>query len=351
MPSEYTIEEQDSLSDDQLKELDWKNLHQLNARLLELHANGELGNENSAKLPRPPILCIDGIQKIDNDSIEASFRFPDNKDAWPYDPDESLEMLFQDQLDQLVGFWGCRKVSGIGRALSSGACALHQSIDFEPGKTLRFRLKKRKWIEKADKSSGTAVFNGEILNENQQALLVAKNIIVGIVSPADIRELREKFGGMGGIDSGANGQIEQNLRIPVFDSSTLNIVASDDGIEKVTATQPINSKLWPLQFHFKGDPVVPGNFGTHGMIALLKVIARDSLKLNNPVFSSMASKKFSGQIFEDDKQVRFELIDVSGNEDGTVVAEQANLYLQSSDGEAMIENPIYTVTKLTLATN
>jgi len=348
MSADYSIEEQNSFNDEQLKKLDWRNLSQLNARMLELHANGELGNDESAKLPRPPILCIDGIQKIDDDLIEASFTFPTSKTDWLYDQNESLEMLFQDQLDQLVGFWGCRKVTGIGRALSSGTCILHEAIDFEPGKSIFFKLKKRKWIEKADKGSGTAVFNGEILNHAQKVLLEAKSIIVGIVSPADIRDLREQFGGTGGIDAIDTTTPVQPLRIPVYDSSTVQVEENTGLITRVTATQKIDQHLWPLQYHFKGDPVVPGNFGTHGMISLLKQIGRDRFGCKDPEFVSLASKKFSGQIFEDEKQVRFELINVSGTDDDRVVAEQANLYLEDCNSQPLIENPIYAVTNLTI---
>jgi len=348
MPADYSIKEQDSLDDAQLKTLDWRNLKQLNARMLELHANGELGNDESAKLPRPPILCIDGIQKIDDDLIEASFTFPASTADWPYDQNESLEMLFQDQLDQLVGFWGCRKVTGIGRALSSGTCTLNESINFEPGKSIFFRLKKRKWIEKADKGSGTAVFNGEILNHAQEILLQAKSIIVGIVSPADIRDLREQFGGTGGIDASDNTRSAEKLRIPVYDSDTIQIEENAGVITRVTATQKIDQHLWPLQYHFKGDPVVPGNFGTHGMISLLKLIGREKFGCKNPEFVSLASKKFSGQIFEDEKQVRFELVNISRTDDEQIIAEQANLYLEDCNSQPLIENPIYAVTNLTI---
>ena len=47
---EYSIEELNRLDDAALKALDWKNLKCLNGRLLELHAEGELGNETFAKL-------------------------------------------------------------------------------------------------------------------------------------------------------------------------------------------------------------------------------------------------------------------------------------------------------------
>jgi len=97
--------------------LDWKNLNCFTGRLLELHAEGSLGNEESAKLPRKPILCIDNIDVLNEERIEASFKFPDDKSDWSFAEDEPLEMLFQDQLDQLVGFWGARKIYGIGRAL------------------------------------------------------------------------------------------------------------------------------------------------------------------------------------------------------------------------------------------
>jgi len=97
------------------------------------------------------------------------------------------------------------------------------------------------------------------------------------------------------------------------------------------------------------DPVVPGNFGTHGMITLLKQIASEQFGVSQPIFKSMATKKFSGMIFEDPKQIRFELTGVVQNEDGAVVAAEANLYLEDLQGELMIESPIYTFKKLTVA--
>jgi len=98
-----TIAKLNTLSDSELLALPWKELQCLNGRLLELHAEGSLGNEDAAKLPRKPILCIDKIDLLNEEQIEASFRFPENERDWPFSTDESLEMLFQDQLDQLVG--------------------------------------------------------------------------------------------------------------------------------------------------------------------------------------------------------------------------------------------------------
>jgi len=115
------------------------------------------------------------------------------------------------------------------------------------------------------------------------------------------------------------------------------------------ATQAITPELWPLRYHFRSDPVVPGNFGTHGMIALLKELAKDHYGLNDPIFKSMTKKSFSGMIFEDPKQIRFQLVDVSRSENNEVIAKEANLFLESSDGTKLIEDPIYTFKNLTVA--
>ncbi len=349
---QYSVEHLNSMDDSALCQLDWKSLTCLNGRLLELHAEGQLGNDKLAKLPRRPILCIDHIDRIDEEVIEASFTFPDNPSDWSFSQTESLEMLFQDQLDQLVGFWGCRKADGIGRALSSGSCKLLQSINFVAGKKLFYRLEKRKWMEnKVSGSGGTAVFNGRILNNQDEVVLDTKNVIVGILSPADINALREQHGGMKGVASPETKDgkpVVSDLTIPVYDLATLSIVEGDDELTSVTATQQINPELWPLKFHFKGDPVVPGNFGTHGIIALLKEVAATQLGVRGANFISLQTKKFSGMIFEDPKQIRFELLNVKRTDDDTVVAGEANLYLESSAGNRMIEEPIYTFKKVTV---
>lgn len=348
MTSECSIEELNSYDDQALIALDWKQLNCLNGRLLELHAEGALGNEEFAKLPRKPILCIDQIERIDDEAIEASFTFPADAADWAYDTDEPLEMLFQDQLDQLVGFWGSRKANGIGRALSSGLCELKQSLNFEAGKTIRFQLEKRKWVENKTTGTGTAIFNGRILDAEGAVILETQKVIVGILLPADVHALRSQHGGEQGV-SGDPTVKQTNLRIPVYDSATKQSERSDEGvIDVLSATQAIAPDLWPFLFHFKGDPVVPGNFGTHGMIALLKETASEVFGVSNPLFKSMSIKKFSGMIFEDPKQIRFELKNVAQNEAGDVVAAQANLYLEKLDGSRMIETPIYTFKNLTV---
>ncbi|OED36153.1 hypothetical protein AB833_28445 [Chromatiales bacterium (ex Bugula neritina AB1)] len=337
----------DSLDDAQLSGLRWKELQCFNGRLLELHAEGLLDNEFSAKLPRKPILCIDKIEVLNEERIEASFTFPANASDWPYAIDEALEMLFQDQLDQLVGFWAARKINGIGRALSSGACTLHQSLNFEPAKQVLFVLEKRKWMENSSTGTGTAVFNAKIQDTSGQLLLETRNVIVGILNPQDIQELRKQYGGQQGVKEPSSTDKPSNLRVPVFDNDPGSITGSD-GVYNREATQVINPDLWPLRYHFRGDPVVPGNFGTHGMIALLKDSARDDFGLKNPVFKSLSRKSFSGMIFEDPKQIRFKLINISQNDAGDVVAEEAGLYLEDSQGNALIEAPIYTFKNLTV---
>lgn len=349
MPGDYSIEELDALEDSELVKLDWKNMTRLNGRLLELHAEGALGNEYLAKLPRRPILCIDQIERIDDEGIEASFTFAASAEQWPFDADESLEMLFQDQLDQLVGFWGCRKADGIGRALSSGVSKLHQSLDFQPGKQVRYVLEKRKWMEnKVSGGGGTAVFNGRILDADGAVMLETKNVIVGILRAEDIQALRQQHGGVQGVEADPVAEEASGLLIPVYDKNTVVVVRDGEVLESVEATQKIDPLLWPLRYHFRGDPVVPGNFGTHGMIALLKEVAQQEFKLvNKPVFTSLVTKKFSGMIFEDPKQIRFELKNIAL--DGKrVVAKEANLYLENNQGERMIEEPIYTFKNLTV---
>ncbi len=342
MSGNFSIEELDAMSDESLCELQWKSLSKFNARLLDLHAEGALGNEEFAKLPRRPILCVDRIELIDESNIEASFAFPEDPDAWAFDPFESLEMLFQDQLDQLVGFWGSRKADGIGRALSSGKCKLHSEIKYEPGKTLHFRLSKRKWISSKESEGGTAVFNGHIEDAEGNTVLETKNVIVGILRPAEVHSLRKQYGGLHGVTAGSTEQGQKMLCIPVYDSSLIRVGEGNDSLQQVTATQLINPDVWPLKYHFKGDPVMPGNFGTHGMIALLKEVAITDFGLKNPVFHSMDKKNFSGMVFEDTKQIRFELKDVKRQANGEVVAAEANMYLEDRDGNLMIEHPIYT---------
>ncbi len=348
MLTDDSIERLNSLDDQALMQLDWKNLTCLNGRLLELHAEGRLGNATLAKLPRKPILCIDQIERIDDAVIEASFTFPANPADWPYAADEALEMLFQDQLDQLVGFWGARKAEGIGRALSSGVCQLERSLDYSAGKTLYYRLEKKKWVTNKTTGTGTAIFDARILDQDGQLMLETKKVIVGILLPAEVDALRDKYGGRHGV--AAPSTLESGLRIPIYDSGTQQLsAAAGTGISTVNTTQVITPDLWPLRYHFKADPVVPGNFGTHGMIALLKAVARTHFGLLDPVFKVMSAKKFSGMIFEDPKRIQFELIDIEQNEAGAVVAKQANLYLEHSDGRRMIDTPIYTMKHLTVA--
>lgn len=349
MSGDFSIEELDTRDDAELVKLDWKNMTRLNGRLLELHGEGALGNETLAKLPLRPILCIDQIERIDDEAIEASFTFPSSADEWAFDTKESLEMLFQDQLDQLVGFWGCRKADGIGRALSSGASKLHHSLDFQAGKRVRYVMEKRKWMEnKVSGGGGTAVFNGRILDDQNNVMLETKNVIVGILKPEDINELRKQQGGTQGVSGATPGMESGDLRIPIYDTATVTKEREGDVFASVVATQKIDPELWPLQYHFRGDPVVPGNFGTHGMISLLKEVAATEFGITKPVFTSLTTKKFSGMIFEDPKQIRFELKNVSLQE-GKVVAAEANLYLENSQGERMIEDPIYTFKNLTVS--
>lgn len=341
------------LSREQLCQLDWRALTCFTGELLDLHAEGALGNEKFAKLPRRPILCIDQIDVLNEERIEATFRFPGDVSDWPFAARESLEMLFQDQLDQLVGFWGARKADGIGRALSSGVCHLHKSLDFESGKRLRYIMEKRKWME-GDSGGGTAVFNGRIVDDNDDVMLEARNVIVGILNPEAIQALREKFGGTSGVDDSRAHEKVSDLMIPVYDTDLGAIdnqarenKGTDNTVVSVReATQEITPSLWPLRYHFRGDPVVPGNFGTHGMIALLKTTAREQFGLKDPVFKSMKKKSFSGMIFEDAKQIRFQLVDVSKNESNEVIAAEANLFLEDTQGRKLIEDPIYTFKNL-----
>ena len=336
------------LSREQLCKLDWQALTCFTGELLDLHAEGALGNENFAKLPRRPILCIDQIEVLNEERIDASFRFPQSETDWSFSTTESLEMLFQDQLDQLVGFWGARKVEGIGRALSSGVCTLHQSLDFEPGKRLRYSMEKRKWME-GESGGGTAVFNGKIIDDNDNVVLETRNVIVGILAPEVIRQLRGEYGGTDGVDDSQVHKKVSGLTIPIYDND-LGVADVQDGvIGSREATQEITPALWPLRYHFRGDPVVPGNFGTHGMIALLKETAREQFGLKDPIFKSMKKKSFSGMIFENPKQIRFKLVDISKNEANEVVAQEAQLFLEDSNGNKLIDDPIYTFKNLLVA--
>jgi len=345
---EHDLSSLEKLDRNQLCAVDWKALTCFTGQLLDLHAEGALGNEEFAKLPRRPILCIDQIDVINEERIEATFRFPDNVADWSFDPKESLEMLFQDQLDQLVGFWGARKANGIGRALSSGVCNLHGSLDFAPGKRLRYSMEKRKWME-GKSGGGTAVFNGKIIDDDENVLLETRNVIVGILNPADIAALRKQFGGLQGVDDSQAHANVSGLTIPIYDTDLGSSEIQGESISTREATQKIMPELWPLRYHFRSDPVVPGNFGTHGMIALLKKVAREQFGLQNPVFKSMNKKSFSGMIFEDPKQIRFQLVDVSKSESNEVIARMGNLYLESSDGKKLIEDPIYTFKNLIVA--
>lgn len=339
----------DALDDAELLKLDWKQLNCFNGRLLQLHAEGKLGNMKSAKLPSTPILCIHQIELLNEERIEASFQFPENPADWPFAQDESLEMLFQDQLDQLVGFWAARKIDGIGRALSSGVCTLHGSLDYQPAKTVRFVLDKRKWMENKASGGGTAVFNAKILDDNGDTLLETRNVIVGILDPDDIASLRQQFGGTQGVQGQLANEGLSDLRIPIYDQDAGSQSTASDQVFDREATQVISPDLWPLKYHFFADPVIPGNFGTHGMIALLKAVAKENFGLSKPVFKSMNKKSFSGMIFEDEKQIRFSLSGVAQNEAGEVVAEEASLYLEDKQGNKLIEEPIYTFKKLTVA--
>ncbi|MDC0435366.1 hypothetical protein OAM69_07000 [bacterium] len=339
---DYSVAKLNTLSDTALKALAWKQLTRFNARLLELHGKGELNNAHHAKLPLRPILCVNDIGLIDDTTIEASFTFPDDAEQWIFHHDESLEMLFQDQLDQLVGFWASRKADGIGRALSSGACQLYSPLKFVPGQLIKYKLTKRKWIKSKEAAGGTAVFNGQILDENDKPILETKNIIVGILPPQDVKNLRKIHGGTSGVDIASAPAPPASLTIPVYDSEINLKTDTGNGETSATATQQINPHLWPFQFHFIGDPVLPGNFGTHGIITLLKQIARDRFDVHNPKFISLDKKNFSGMIFEDTKQIRFELVDIKKEENGCIVAARGNLYLEHADGKRMIDEPIYT---------
>jgi len=344
---DYDLSFLEKLNRDQLCELDWKSLSCFTSELLDLHAEGALGNEKFAKLPRRPILCIDQIDLLNEERIEASFRFPGSAAEWSFDRNESLEMLFQDQMDQLVGFWCARKVNGIGRALSSGMCNLYQSLDFQPGKRLRYSMEKRKWME-GKSGGGTAVFNGKITDDSGVVLLETRNVIVGILNPEDIFALREKFGGTHGVDDRSANEKVSDLTIPIFDTDSGTTEMQGAVVDRCEAIQKIMPDLWPLRYHFRADPVMPGNFGTHGIIALLKTVARDQFGLRDPVFKSMSKKSFAGMIFEDSKQIRFRLTDIGKTEANDVVAGEGQIYLESTNGKKLIEEPIYTFKSLSV---
>jgi len=183
------------------------------------------------------------------------------------------------------------------------------------------------------------------MGSNDEVYLETKNVIVGILKLEDIKALRKQFGGLGGVDS-AKATTLADLRVPIYDND-LGSTKVEDGLNR-EATQHINPDLWPMHYHFKGDPVVPGNFGTHGMISLLKASAKDDFGLKNPIFKSMTKKSFSGMIFEDEKQIRFVLEGISQSDSGDVIAKQAALYLEDTNGNKLIDTPIYTFKNLTV---
>ena len=146
----------------------------------------------------------------------------------------------------------------------------------------------------------------------------------------------------------ANTQLS-NLHVPIYDNDLGSQKTEREQVFEREATMKIDPHLWPLRYDFRGDPVVPGNFGTHGMIALLKAAAIESFGLKKPIFKSLTKKSFSGMIFEDPKQIRFVLSGIYQNEQGDVVAEESGLYLEDADGERLIDTPIYTFKNLTVA--
>jgi len=209
-------------------------------------------------------------------------------------------------------------------------------------------MTKRKWMANAVSGvGGTAVFNGLINDDDGNPILDTKNVIVGILDPAEIQALRDQHGGTSGVGNPDPNDAGE-LTIPLYDSASMSVDKNGETLSTVETTQKITQDLWPLRYHFKGDPVVPGNFGTHGMIALVKEVARTQFGIADPQFISLAAKKFSGMIFEDPKQIRFQLLDVQQTDDNTVVAAVANLYLEDSSGNRMIEDPIYTFKKITV---
>jgi len=231
--------------------------------------------------------------------------------------------------------------------LSSGNCSLHQSLDFEPGKRLRYSMQKRKWME-GKSGGGTAVFNGKISDDSGAVLLETRNVIVGILNPDEILALREKFGGTQGVDDSSAHEKVSNLIIPIYDSDLGSTDTQGAVVSSREAIQKITPDLWPFIYHFRADPVVPGNFGTHGIIALLKAVAREQYGIKNPVFKSMSKKSFSGMIFEDSKQIRFKLTDISKTDSNDVVAKEGCIYLESITGQKLIEDPIYTFKNLSV---
>ena len=79
-------------------------------------------------------------------------------------------------------------------------------------------------------------------------------------------------------------------KLAPFDSETTLATDSGSGLPSVMVTQQINPPLWRFQFHFISDPVLPGNFGAHGIITLLKQVARDRLNVHNSMFISLDKK-------------------------------------------------------------
>lgn len=51
-------------------------------------------------------------------------------------------------------------------------------------------------------------------------------------------------------------------------------------------------------------------------------------------------------IFENPKQIRFKLVNISKNDSGEVIAKEGSLYLEDSNGEKLIDDPIYTFKNL-----
>ena len=326
-----TLDRLNEMSDDELKTLDWKTLPFYNSRLLELHAAGELGNESDAKLPKKPILCIDQISEINEQKIVAEFTVPPD---WPFDLEMDPTMLLQDQLDQLVGFWLSRKMSGIGRALSSGRSELLRPIKLEPGKKIKFELTKKKSMQQG--ASVVGIFNAEISDESGTFLKTDK-ITVGLIDKSVIDEARKSQAGITQIPE--SELPEEGLNIPIWGQETYVYIGESDS-KSAYAQQKITNNLWPFAFHFEGDPVFPGNFGTHGIIELLKRVATREFGIANPVFDSLTSKKFSNQIFakQNPHLIRFKLEDIRQESDGTICARGASLCLLD---EEEVETPIY----------
>jgi len=184
------------------------------------------------------------------------------------------------------------------------------------------------------------VFNGKITDDAGTTMLDTRMIIVGILRAADVHALRSQHGGMS--DLTPTNQMQNKLHIPIYDDAVKNSELIEGRVETSSATQQINPSLWPLHYHFRGDPVVPGNFGTHGMIALVKDVAKDVFGLKNPIFKSLDKKTFSGMIFQDEKQIRFELTGTHINNDNEVVASEGRLFLENKDGSRIVDDAIYT---------